>query len=288
MRFATLAINGSRIAAVADDSGDWFSLTELLGIDRPADLGELIAEGIDLERLRRGLTGEGEKPSLPVAAGEEVFAAPYVRTRKIWGIGLNYAEHAADLSESRPEQPASFIKGDHTIVGPREDILLPPESERVTAEAELGVVIGRECYRLRIDEDPFDYVLGFVPILDQTAEDILQLNPRYLTRAKNFPTFFSFGPVIVTIDEALRDRTVEAIEVATMRNGEVLRKNLVSAMLFGPRELIRFHAEMMPLFPGDILSTGTPGAVPLEHGDTAEARIDGFPPLANPVVRLSG
>src|ERR1700755_1722786 len=82
------------------------------------------------------------------------FTAPYRRPRKIWGIGLNYLAHAADLSESVPTEPASFIKGDHTIVGPDSPIELPPAAltERVTAEAELGLIIGRSCRNVGEDE----------------------------------------------------------------------------------------------------------------------------------------
>ncbi|PRC44845.1 fumarylacetoacetate hydrolase, partial [Mycobacterium sp. ITM-2017-0098] len=113
--------------------------------------------------------------------------APWTRPRKILGIGLNYGAHAGDLGEQPPRTtPASFIKGDHTIVGPGEPIVVPPGIGRVTSEAELGLVIGTLCYRVSV-EDAMSYVAGVVPILDQTAETILLENPRYLTRVKNYP-----------------------------------------------------------------------------------------------------
>jgi 2-keto-4-pentenoate hydratase/2-oxohepta-3-ene-1,7-dioic acid hydratase in catechol pathway len=124
-----------------------------------------------------------------------------------------------------------------------------------------------------------------VPVLDQTAEDILARNPRYLTRSKNFPGFFSFGPGIVPMAEVLvRFGDIGRVEVATVRNGEVHRRNSVAAMMFGPAELVSFHSQVMPLFPGDIISTGTPGAVPIQPGDVAECRIEGIGSLSNPVV----
>jgi 2-keto-4-pentenoate hydratase/2-oxohepta-3-ene-1,7-dioic acid hydratase in catechol pathway len=214
--------------------------------------------------------------------------APYRRPRMIWGIGLNYREHAADLSETAPaEEPASFIKGDHTVIGPGEPIPLPWQSSRTTSEAELGVVIGRECRNVS-EEEALSYAWGVVPILDQTAEDILARNPRYLTRSKNFPGFFSFGPAITPIGEVL-DRFGElgAVEVATVHNGAVHRRNTVSNMMFGPERLISFHSQVMPLYPGDIISTGTPGAVPVSPGDIVECRIDGIGRLTNPVVAQS-
>ncbi|MGN9778206.1 fumarylacetoacetate hydrolase family protein [Micromonospora sp. H33] len=213
------------------------------------------------------------------------FTAPYRHPRKVWGIGLNYVEHAADLAESSPrDEPASFIKGDHTIVGPGEAISLPWQSERVTAEAELGLVIGRYCRDVTIDE-ALDYVWGVVPVLDQTAEDILARNPRFLTRAKNFPGFFSFGPHIMPMGDVLTTfGDIASVAVATVRNGDVHRKNNVANMMFSPQHLISFHSRVMPLFPGDVISTGTPGAVQIHPGDVAECQIDGIGTLRNPII----
>jgi 2-keto-4-pentenoate hydratase/2-oxohepta-3-ene-1,7-dioic acid hydratase in catechol pathway len=181
-------------------------------------------------------------------------------------------------------EPASFIKGDHTIIGPGEAIELPHQSDRVTAEAELGLIFGAVGRNVPIDS-ALSYVWGACTVLDQTAEDILQVNPRYLTRAKNFPGFFSFGPGIVPLDEILdADGTLDSIEVATILNGEVVVSNSVRNMLFSPRLLVSFHSAVMPWYPGDILSTGTPGAVKLSPGDVVSATVTGLPTLTNPVI----
>jgi 2-keto-4-pentenoate hydratase/2-oxohepta-3-ene-1,7-dioic acid hydratase in catechol pathway len=213
-----------------------------------------------------------------------VFTAPYRSPRKIWGIGLNYRAHAGDLSENVPTEPASFIKGDHTIIGQDEQIILPEQSERVTAEAELGIVIGSYCRNVS-EEEALDYVWGVVPILDQTAEDILQRNPRFLTRSKNFPSFFSFGPEIVPLAEVLDDNgSLDDVVVKTVRNGEVWRENTVSQMTFSPAFLVSFHSKVMPLYPGDIISPGTPGAAIISAGDVVESSIPGVGTLRNMVV----
>jgi 2-keto-4-pentenoate hydratase/2-oxohepta-3-ene-1,7-dioic acid hydratase in catechol pathway len=220
------------------------------------------------------------------ALGETVLRSPYGplyrRPRKIWGIGLNYAEHAGDLSETAPaDEPASFMRPDTTIIGPGDEVVLPAQSERVTAEAELAVVIGREAKDVP-EEDAPSVVAGFTMVLDMTAEDILRRNPRYLTRSKSFDTFFSFGPELVTPDEI---DDVDSLEVSTVLNGEVRRSNTVSNMIFSPWWLVSFHSHIMTLLPGDVISTGTPGAVVIQDGDVAECRISGFEPLSNPVVR---
>jgi 2-keto-4-pentenoate hydratase/2-oxohepta-3-ene-1,7-dioic acid hydratase in catechol pathway len=206
----------------------------------------------------------------------------YRNPRKIWGIGLNYVEHAGDLSEKAPsDEPASFMRPDTTIVGPSDEIVLPPQSERVTAEGELALVIGREAKDVSEEEAP-NFVAGFTTVLDMTAEDILRRNPRYLTRAKSFDTFFSFGPELVTPDEI---ENIDALEVATVLNGEIQRSNTVSNMTFSPWWLVSFHSRIMTLLPGDVISTGTPGAVVIHDGDIAGCRISGFEPLSNPVVQ---
>jgi len=286
MRLATANIGGNGIAVVAHGGGA-VPVAEIPNPDGwPADLLSLIEDGLvhDLGRRWDALS-EKEQEDLAVRSvpmADLAYAPLYRRPRKIWGIGLNYVEHAGDLDETAPsEEPASFMRPDTTIIGPEEEIRLPEQSQRVTAEAELGLVIGREAKNVSEEEAP-SVVAGFTTVLDMTAEDILRRNPRYLTRAKSFDTFFSFGPELVTPDEI---GDVGALEVSTVLNGEVRRRNTVSNMTFPPYWLVAFHSTIMRLLPGDVISTGTPGAVVIREGDVAECRISGFRPLANPVVR---
>jgi 2-keto-4-pentenoate hydratase/2-oxohepta-3-ene-1,7-dioic acid hydratase in catechol pathway len=211
------------------------------------------------------------------------YAPLYRHPPKIWGIGLNYSEHASDLSERAPTSvPASFMKPATAIIGHGETIRIPVLSEKTTAEAELGIVIGRRCKDVP-REKWLDVVAGFTTILDMTAEDILRQNPRYLTMSKSFDTFFSFGPQLVTpeeVDDVLR------LKVSTVINGRVHAENTVDHMTFTPDMLIAYHSKVMTLLPGDIISTGTPGAVHIHHGDQVACRISGFESLHNPVVDL--
>lgn len=281
MRLCTLRLKGQETAAVVTEHGvvPVARINAYLGRAWPTDLYALLQQGLALNLLR---DAERTPDALPPSAVE--YAPPYRHPRKIWGIGLNYKDHAADLSAPFPTEPASFMKGDQTIIGPGDPIDLPPESERVTAEAELGVVIGRECRYVSEEEAP-EYVAGYCLIIDMTAEDILQRNPRFLTRAKNFDTFFSFGPELITRDEVL---DVMRLRVSTWKNGTLHRENVVANMAFPPHYLVSFHSNVMTLYPGDIISTGTPGAVVIEPGDTAECRIEGLGALSNPVRRRLG
>lgn len=278
MRYATVIEGGQEQAAVMTREGAVLvaDINARLGRAWPTGLLQLIEAGLPAALIADALASAAFRPVESLR-----FGPLYRHPRKIWGIGLNYRDHAADLNAVYPDEPASFIKGDQTIIGPGDTIELPPESKRVTAEAELGVIIGRTCRRVG-EADALSYVAGYCLILDMTAEDILQKNPRYLTRSKNFDTFFSFGPELVTPDEV---DDVLSLEVSTIRNGQLHRMNVVGNMQFPPAYLISFHSHVMTLYPGDILSTGTPGAVVIEDGDVAECRIGGLGVLANPVRR---
>jgi 2-keto-4-pentenoate hydratase/2-oxohepta-3-ene-1,7-dioic acid hydratase in catechol pathway len=210
---------------------------------------------------------------------EARFAPLYRRPRKIWGIGLNYQNHAADLDEVVPaREPASFLKPDTTIIGAGDAICLPsPDlTTRVTGEAELAIIIGRTCRNVP-PEEWLSAVAGFTTVLDMTAEDILRRNPRNLTQAKSFDTFFSFGPLFVTPDEI---PGIDELLIQTVLNGEVRAENTVAHMTFSPADLVAYHSRIMTLLPGDIISTGTPGAAVLTGGDTLECRIPDSPFLS--------
>ena len=249
--------------------------------DFTGDARDLISLDMELN-LRKRVAALPDQRLHPLSTRR--FTAPYRHPRKIWGIGLNYLDHAQDLGELVPDEPASFIKADHTIIGADDPIVLPEQSERVTVEAELGLIIGREA-RCVSEAEALDYVWGVCTILDQTAEDILQRNPRFLTRAKNFPTFFSFGPYLVPLEDVVDDQGgIGHLVVRTVVGPDAVRENRVANMRFSPEYLVSFHSQMMPLFPGDIISSGTPGALVVAPGDVAECDIPGVGVLRNPVI----
>lgn len=285
LRVATIRTDGMEQAAVIMPAGALpiAAIDDLPGPERPSDLFSLLENGkfYELQRWYDELGGGKEELADRAIPLDRVEYGPlYRHPRKIWGIGLNYVEHAGDLRETAPSgEPASFMKPDTAVVGPGEEIRLPGQSGRVTGEAELGLVIGREAKNVS-EGEAASVVAGLTTVVDMTAEDILQRNPRYLTRAKSFDTFFSFGPHLVTPDEV---KDVGALTVATVLNGKPTRVNSVSNMTFSPWFLVAFHSEVMTLLPGDVISTGTPGAVVIRDGDVVACHIEGFEPLANPV-----
>lgn len=237
-----------------------------------------------LPRAAAGTLGDpADAPAGRVPREDLTFGPPLAEFGKLWGIGLNYAEHAGDLDEQRPEEPASFMKPNTALAGPGGPIRLPPtdRSERVTAEAELGVVMGRTC-RGGDAELIDDVIAGYLPVIDMTAEDILQRNPRFLTRAKSFDTFLIPGPTIA-VPEGAPD--LSSLSVRTEVNGETEAENRIANMLFSPAEIVAFHAGVMTLQPGDLFSTGTPGAAPISPGDRVRAVVESVGSAEAPVTR---
>jgi 2-keto-4-pentenoate hydratase/2-oxohepta-3-ene-1,7-dioic acid hydratase in catechol pathway len=286
MRLATVRHCGRETAGVVTGRGiaPVGTINGAIGSSWETDLFSLISGG-GLRSLGEW-HGDGgakylESSAYVIPFDRVVYAPLYRRPAKIFGIGLNYADHAGDLSEKAPTGiPGSFFKPATTIIGHGDAIKIPRQSQRTTAEAELGVIIGRECEDAE-SGDWLEYVAGFTTIIDMTAEDILRLNPRYLSHVKSFETFFSFGPHLVTPDEI---PDVTKLKVQTVLNGAVHAENVVSNMTFTPDVLVSLHSKVFKWEPGDVLSTGTPRAVHIQHGDTAECRIEGFAPLVNPVV----
>jgi 2-keto-4-pentenoate hydratase/2-oxohepta-3-ene-1,7-dioic acid hydratase in catechol pathway len=240
----------------------------------PNDLLEIIRAGVDDIETH-------DVSTLPLT--EITPRLPYAVPPKIWCIGLNYRSHAEDIQAVQPEEPGSFMKPASCMFQPGEEIVLPPPhlSNDVDAEGELGVIIGRTC-RFLLADHVREVIFGYTTTLDLTALDVLRKNPRYLTRAKSFDTFFSFGPVVVTSDEIA---DVDALEVITEHNGGICSRDFVRNMRARPFELVRFHSDYMTLHPGDLISTGCPKGARIKAGDRVGARIEGIGTLG---ARVTG
>lgn len=289
MKIATILLDEQETASILTDYGYLAIpvINQRFNKDWPPDLLSILTEEkLDeikgwFEENSESLSQELKELSVPPELVQ--FAPLYRRPRKIWGIGLNYKAHAEDLSERVPTtEPASFMKPDTTIIGHNDTIKIPTMSNKTTGEAELGLIFGKKCKD--VSRGDWDSVIaGFTTVLDMTAEDILRRNPRNLTQAKSFDTFFSFGPLFYTLDEA---NDLFQLKVQTILNGNVHAENIVANMTFPLDFLVSYHTRIMTMLPGDIISTGTPGAVPLKHGVIIECRISNFQPLINHVIDL--
>ncbi|MBD3194999.1 MAG: fumarylacetoacetate hydrolase [Candidatus Lokiarchaeota archaeon] len=289
MKVSTIKFNNTTVTAIHIDKFVFpiDKINDKFGTDWERDFIELL-KSKQFDKLNNWYKDNKktlikDRKGIAINANQVEYGPLYRNPHKIWGIGLNYRDHATDLSETAPSSiPASFMKADTTIIGHNDEILLPKQSNKVTGEAELGVIIKTKCKDVSPD-NWMDVVAGFTTIIDMTTEDILRQNPRYLTLSKNFDTFFSFGPLLLTADDI---KDVLNLRVATVLNGSIHAQNIISNMQFTPDFLVSFHSKVMTLLPGDIISTGTPRAVKLTHGDTIECRITGFPSLINNVRDL--
>ena len=205
-----------------------------------------------------------------------------IRPSKIVCVGRNYREHAAELGNKMPDEPLLFLKAPSAIISPGEDLVLPGASQQVEHEGELGVVIGRVAHNIASHEDPLSYVLGYTCVNDVTARDLQRKDVQF-TRGKSFDTFCPVGPWIET------DVDPGNVTVETRLNGEVKQKGNTADMAFPVPFLIRYISEIMTLYPGDVIATGTPAGVSrMKPGDIVEVEVSGIGILRNRVVSDAG
>ncbi len=210
---------------------------------------------------------------------EEAQLLPPVRPSKIVCVGRNYRAHAAELGNEIPTEPLLFFKPSSALVGPGGLVRRPKISERVDYEGELCVVIGKSCFQPRADEDVRGYILGYTCLNDVTARDLQKKDGQW-ARAKGFDTSCPVGPVVV---DGLDPWA--GVGVETRVNGVVKQSGNTRDFIFPLDVVIRYVAQAMTLFPGDLIATGTPeGVGPVVAGDVMEVGVEGVGTLRNSVV----
>jgi 2-keto-4-pentenoate hydratase/2-oxohepta-3-ene-1,7-dioic acid hydratase in catechol pathway len=197
---------------------------------------------------------------------------------KIVCVGRNYLEHARELGNDVPSAPLLFFKPPSSLLAPGAPIVLPPESERVEYEGEIGVVIGATLRH--VDEaTAVRGIGGLVAINDVTARDLQQTDGQW-ARAKGFDSFCPVGPVysgaLPPLDE---------IEVVTWVNGQERQRGTSGQMAFSIPFLLSYISRIMTLVPGDLVATGTPAGVGrLSPGDRVRVELTGLSAVENPVA----
>ena len=197
---------------------------------------------------------------------------------KIIAVGLNYRDHALEMGLELPAEPIIFMKPSTSVIGPGDEIIYPAQSNRVDYEAELAVVISKQCRNVRV-HDAGDVVLGYTCLNDVTARD-LQVKDSQWTRAKSFDTFAPLGPWIVTdIDNP------NNLAITSRLNGEIKQSSNTNNLIFNVFGLIEFISSVMTLEKWDIIATGTPAGIgPMVRGDEVEIAIEGIGALINRVA----
>lgn len=249
---------------------------DLSGVTGDID-GAFLAEG-GLDTVRMSLAA-GELTELPDAAALRV-GAPVARPSAVICVGMNYAAHAAESGSVPPETPIIFLKTPNTVVGPHDDVAIPPGSERTDWEVELGVVIGRRATYLGSVTESMAHVAGFV-----TGNDVSERRHQLVdsggqwSKGKCAPGFNPTGPWLVPPDDI--DHT--GLRLRSWVNGEPRQDSTIADMVFGVEFLVWHISQYLTLEPGDLIMTGTPQGVALSGkfpylrpGDVVEAEIEGL------------
>ena len=212
---------------------------------------------------------------------DQRLGAPISRPSQILCIGLNYADHAAESGMDLPDEPVLFNKAPNTIVGPDDDVLLPPKSERGDWEVELAVVIGRRARYLANEDDAWAHIAGYA-ISNDVSERELQLERGgQWVKGKSCETFNPLGPWLVTPNEIV---DVQNLRLQLDLNGQTVQDGTSATMVFGVAHLVWYVSQFMVLEPGDVINTGTPPGVGLgmhpprylQEGDVMELSIEGL------------
>jgi acylpyruvate hydrolase len=220
-----------------------------------------------LHRLASGNRTPADGEEIPLA--DVTLLAPVPRPRAIFGIGLNYAAHAAEQGNDLPEFPIVFMKLPSSSIPPGGPVRCPAVVKRLDYEGELAVVLGSG-----------NEIAGYAVADDVSARDLQSREPQW-TRAKGFDGSCPWGPWITTADEV---PDPESLRLVTHVNGEVRQDSTTSDLVFGPRAIVDFIAETCTLEPGDVILTGTPSGVGmamdppqfLQPGDVVRIEIEGL------------
>lgn len=259
--------------------GSWLPLSGLDGYGDAVGIGDLV-DARQLRRLADAVRRRGDDIE-PVGVNLAT-AATIAGCGDIWGVGLNYQGHSRDLNAPQPTSgPGSYLRPAGCLIGNGDFIELPARLTRVTAEAELGLVIGITCKDVARDQWR-SVVAGVTAVLDMTAEGVIRENPRYIPWAKGFDTFCSIGPALVTLDE-FDDDALRSLRISTVRNGETIASATPVEMKYDLGYIVEYFTAGRTLSPGTVICTGTPGAAVISSGDTVQAVVEGVGVLNHPV-----
>lgn len=271
MKLRRLGPQGTEIPVVED--GDRYFRID--GLTEDID-GAFFTNG-GLERVRAALAG-GELPELERAAQLRV-GAPIARPAAVLCIGQNYAAHAAESGDAPPTVPILFYKHPNTVVGPFDDVAIPPGAVKVDWEVELGVVIGRRARYLSSPADALSHVAGYV-VSNDVSERAFQVEHSggQWSKGKSSETFNPLGPVLVTADEV---GDPQNLRLWSHVNGQPRQDSRTGDMIFSVAEIIHHLSQYLVLEPGDLINTGTPQGVALSgrfpylrEGDVMEVGIE--------------
>ena len=287
MRFLSFEANGQAgIGWVKDiHATDFVNLT-LAAPELPRNLKDLIC-------TPGGLTAADAAARKATASAVQAMASvtmlPLIpNPGKIVCMGLNYADHAKEGGNARPEYPSFFLRGNSSMVGHNQPIVRPKASTQLDYEAELAVIIGKKARHLTAD-NALDCIAGYSCFNDGSIRNYQRKSSQW-TIGKNFDGTGPFGPCLVTPDEL--PPGAAGLRIQSRLNGKVMQDANTDVFLWNVVEALRIITECMTLEPGDVIITGTPAGVGyartppvwMAPGDVCEIEVEGVGILSNPIV----
>ena len=280
MRLSSFLLNGKATYGVVDDRG-------------VLDLGARLVGGYaDLKALLAG-NGLADAQALAHSAGvdakiDDVTFLPVIpNPGKIFCIGHNYEDHRAETQRAKTEHPSVFLRVAESQVGHGQPILRPRESTMLDYEGEIAIVIGKPGRRIT-EADAWSHVAGYACYNDGSVRD-WQWHTHQFIPGKNFVATGAFGPWMVTADQILPG---EELTLTTRLNGQVMQQTTTANMIFPIPRLIAYCSTFLPLAPGDVIVTGTPGGVGakrtppvfMKEGDVVEVEVTRIGCLRNTIA----
>lgn len=274
MRLVRIGPDGDERPGVLLGDGSIVNVSEVAG-----DFGPDFFAADGLELVRAAIMGADDLPLMDATGAR--FGAPIARPHKMLCIGLNYADHACEAGLEPPAEPVIFAKMTNTLVGPYDDVWIPPGSTCTDFEVELAIVIGSTCRYLKNEEMAAASIAGFGISNDVSEREYQIERGGQWVKGKSCETFNPFGPWLVTPDE-IADLT--DLRLTLDLNGERQQDGSTSSMIFRPAHLVWYLSQFMVLEPGDLINTGTPAGVGmgknppryLRDGDVMELSIAGL------------
>lgn len=202
-----------------------------------------------------------------------------IKPSKIVCVGLNYRKHAREFNMPIPEEPIIFLKPPSALIYDGDDIVYPPLTQELHYEAELGIVIGRTCRNVSV-EDASEFIEGYVCANDVTARDLQRKDGQW-SRSKSFDTFCPVGRYVTAQNTVDPNR----LRIRAIQNDKTVQDSNTSNMIFHVDDIVSYISSVMTLFPQDLILTGTPSGVgPMQKGDLIRIEIEGIGAISNRVV----
>ena len=271
MKLVRFGKAGAEKPGLIDKDGVLRDLSRVVKDINPVTLGDGA-----LAKIKKANTAK-----LPKVSGKPRLGSCVGNVGKLICIGLNYADHAAEAGQPIPKEPIFFLKANSAISGPNDTVAIPRGAVKMDWECELAVIIGRKGKYIPAAK-ALDFVAGYTICNDVSERDYQQNRGGTWTKGKSCDGFGPLGPWFVTKDEV---KDPQALKMWTDVSGKRRQSGSTATMIFNVRTLIEYCSTFFTLYPGDVISTGTPPGVGLgvkpepiflKAGDTVTCGIDGL------------